>query len=151
MATSCRGNHAKRVMVAHPAGGHIGPPLQQPVWFWLWRVRRLSPNEYRHVGTKGPDCRGGSRTAPTPGSRAGIISPLEIGEKVYSFCPRFSPVTKRIWKETEKQMRVPKTLQSCNRSGTGPGAWGGKKTPDFFAFPDPIESRSFLASLLGGG
>jgi len=37
--TNCRGNHAMRVMVAHIAGGHLGPPLQYPVWFRLSRVR----------------------------------------------------------------------------------------------------------------
>ena len=29
---NCRGHHAKRVMFALPAGGHIGPPLRHPFW-----------------------------------------------------------------------------------------------------------------------
>jgi hypothetical protein len=42
IATNCKGNHAKHVMVAHLADGHIGPALQHPVWFRLVRVRILA-------------------------------------------------------------------------------------------------------------
>jgi hypothetical protein len=42
-------------VVAHPAGGHVGPPLQHSVWFRLCRVRNSfasqdeAPNPKRQI------------------------------------------------------------------------------------------------------
>ena len=41
MATNCRGDHARRVMVAHLADGPIGLPQKYFVWFRLGRVREF--------------------------------------------------------------------------------------------------------------
>ena len=42
MATTCRDNHPKRVMVALLAGGgHIGPPKKYSVRFRIGRVREI--------------------------------------------------------------------------------------------------------------